>query len=71
MTVIEMHEPQITLDEQALASIFEEWDRRWRENPQEFMDLVTHFTKNTPLTYGQACAPYFVKLAVEFAGGQP
>jgi len=51
------------LDE--VAKVFEEWDRRWRENPQEFIDLVTHLTKNTPLTYGEACAPYFAKLLEE------
>jgi hypothetical protein len=48
-----------------VAKVFEEWDRRWRENPQEFMDLVTHLTKDTPLSYGQACAPYFFKLLEE------
>jgi len=70
MSVLEIRDTQITLDEQALASVFEEWDRRWRENPQDFLDLVTHLTKGTPLTYGQACAPYFIKLAME-VGGQP
>ena len=48
-----------------IAKVFEEWDRRWRENPQEFTDLVTHLTKDTPLSYGQACAPYFANLLEE------
>lgn len=56
----------IHMDE--VAKVFEEWDRRWRENPQEFTDLVTHLTKETPLTYGQACAPYFFKLLEEIQG---
>lgn len=54
------------LDE--IAKVFEEWDRRWRENPQEFIDLVTHLTKDTPLTYGEACAPYFAQILAEIQG---
>jgi hypothetical protein len=55
----------MTVDTELLVKVFSEWDRRWRENPQEFTDIVTHLTRETPLTYGQACAPYFLKLASE------
>jgi hypothetical protein len=60
-----MTEDKVVVDSEILEKVFAEWDRRWRENPQEFMDLVTHLTKETPLSYGQACAPYFLKLLAE------
>jgi hypothetical protein len=56
---------RVRLGEKKIAKIFEEWDRRWREKPEEFTDLVTHLTKETPLTYGEKCAPYFIRLARE------
>lgn len=55
----------LSVSSDELALIFQEWDRRWRENPQEFTNIVTHLTKETPLTYGEKCAPYFIKLATE------
>jgi len=58
-------EPRLDIPASSLALIFQEWDRRWRENPQEFIDLVTHLTKETPLSYGEKCAPYFIRLAHE------
>jgi hypothetical protein len=60
----------IRISREEIAIVFTEWDRRWRENPQEFTDLVTHLTKETPLSYGQACAPYFIKLAKELLEGE-
>lgn len=48
---------------------FEEWDRRYREDPESFINEATHILKYTPRTYGEACAAYFVGLLDELSGG--
>lgn len=53
------------MNEELLAKVFTEWDRRYRENPELYMDTVTHLLKETPYSYGNACAVYFNKLARE------
>ena len=58
----------LALNEQQLEQVFTEWDRRWRENPESFTDIVTHLTKNTPKSYGEACVPYFIKILKEIQG---
>ena len=47
---------EATIDE--LAAAFTEWDRRYREEPERFMSEAAHLLKETPETYGAACAPY-------------
>lgn len=49
-----------TVDE--LAAAFTEWDRRYREEPERFMSEAEHLLKETPETYGEGCAPYFVEI---------
>jgi hypothetical protein len=53
----------ITIEQMEKA--FTEWDKRWRNNPEEFMDVVTHLLRNTPYDYGKACAVYFSNLLKE------
>ena len=50
-----------------LAAIFEEWDRRYRDNPDDFMSVVEYLLGNTPKTYGEGAAAYFMKLERELA----
>ena len=45
-----------------LAAAFTEWERRYREEPDRFMNDVRRLLKETPETYGQACAPYLIEL---------
>lgn len=52
-------------DEERFARAFTEWDRRYREEPERFMSEAQHLLKETPETYGEACAPYFIKLLEE------
>jgi hypothetical protein len=47
------------------ARAFTEWDRRYRENPEDFMGAVAHLLGTTPATYGELCAVYFQKLLNE------
>jgi hypothetical protein len=49
---------------------FTEWDRRYREEPERFMSEAEHLLKETPNTYGDACAPYFMKLINEVKTGE-
>ena len=44
---------------------FTEWDRRWREEPERFQSEAEHLAEETPETYGEACAPYFLKIVSE------
>lgn len=50
-----------------LAAAFTEWDRRYREEPERFMSEAVHLLKETPETYGEACAPYLAKILEEQA----
>jgi len=50
---------KVTMDEMEAA--FTEWDRRYREEPDRFMSEASHLLKETPESYGEACAPYFVE----------
>lgn len=51
-----------------LAAAFTEWDRRYREEPARFMSEGEHLLKETPATYGDACAPYLQQILAELYG---
>ena len=54
----------ITVSQSVLARAFREWERRYRENPAQFL---ADFEK-AALTlddYGDRCAAYFAKLLAE------
>lgn len=48
--------------EKQLAGAFTEWDRRFREEPDRFQSEAAHLLKETPKTYGEACAPYLLDI---------
>lgn len=48
-----------------IAATFTEWERRYREEPDRFQSEATKLLKETPTTYGNACAPYFLKILSE------
>jgi hypothetical protein len=52
----------ITVSEQQIVAAFTEWDRRYREEPDRFWSEAHHLLKETPETYGAACAPYLIAL---------
>jgi len=58
---------QIKITQNQLADAFTEWDRRYREEPERFMSEAAHLLKETPHQYGQACAPYLIKIINEQA----
>ena len=49
---------------------FTEWDRRYREEPDRFMSEAEHLLKETPETYGDACAPYFAQIISDIKTGK-
>ncbi len=55
--------------EKDLAAAFTEWDRRYREEPERFQSEAEHLLKETPETYGAACAPYFLMILAELHAG--
>lgn len=59
-----------TITQKEMEAAFTEWDRRYREDPEKFTSEAAHLLKETPETYGQAAAPYFLKLLIDL-GGSP
>ena len=57
------------ITEKDLAAAFTEWDRRYREEPERFQSEATHLLKETPETYGAACAPYLLMILAELHAG--
>ena len=49
-----------SVTEQELAQAFTEWERRYREEPERFMSEAAKLLRETPETYGAACAPYLL-----------
>ena len=48
--------------ESDLAAALTEWDRRYREEPERFINEARRLLYGTPESYGEACAPYLVAL---------
>jgi len=48
-----------------IAATFTEWERRYREDPSRFQSEAEKLLKETPASYGEACAPYFLKILSE------
>lgn len=53
------------ITEKDLAAAFTEWDRRYREEPERFQSEAVRLLKETPETYGEACAPYLIQILGE------
>ncbi len=51
------------------AAAFTEWDRRYRADPEQFMNEAARLLKEDADTYGAAAAPYFVSILAELATG--
>jgi hypothetical protein len=48
----------VTASVEELAAAFTEWERRFREEPERFQSEAARLLRDTPETYGDACAPY-------------
>jgi len=54
-----------TITKESVAKVLTEWDRRWRESPNDFLNIAEHLLFSDPKTYGEEAAPYFLKLHEE------
>ena len=50
------------VEHEEIVRAFTEWDRRYRNEPELFMNEVQHLLQNTPDTYGAKAAVYFTKV---------
>ena len=60
-----MPEQVYSFTKEQAARAFTEWDRRFREAPEEFVNIAEHLLFSDPQTYGEECAPYFLSLLEE------
>ena len=51
-----------------LIRTFTEWDRRYRENPEQFVSEAVLLLKETPESYGDLAGPYFVSVLNDIQG---
>lgn len=49
------------------AAAFTEWERRYREEPEQFMSDFARYTELSPESYGDRCADFFAGLLDEVA----
>lgn len=56
--------------ERQVARAFTEWERRYREEPERFQSEAEKLLKETPESYGEGCAPYFIKILGEVGNKQ-
>lgn len=56
---------QIVTNTANISGAFTEWERRFRENSEAFMNEQTRLQTMTPETYGEAVTPYFVAILAE------
>lgn len=54
----------MTTTQQRMAKIFNEWAKRYSDNPDEFSDILGEDGKPVK-DYGECCAVYFEKIARE------
>ncbi len=58
-------EPTVEATLPELAAAFTEWERRYREEPERFQSEATKLLRETPESYGEACAPYLAAILTE------
>ena len=54
-----------TATEKQIEATFTEWERRYREEPDRFQSEATKLLRETPKSYGAACATYFLMILEE------
>jgi len=56
---------QVETTSELIQEAFTEWDRRYREDPDKFMNEAKRLLTEDAETYGESAAPYFLKLLDE------
>lgn len=52
---------------EGIRAAFTEWDRRYRENPESFMNEAFRLLFEDEEDYGNSVTPYFIDLLNQFA----
>lgn len=45
-----------------------EWDRRYREDPEAFMNEAARLLQSDAATYGEEATPYFLSVLADVSG---
>lgn len=61
-------EREESMTEDELAAAFEEWKRRYDEDPSEFMSFSA-FKGDEPASYGRGSAQYFLSIVEDLKQG--
>ena len=65
----ESEKPRYYLGQEDLAKVFEEWKRRWDEDPDSF-ESDEEFKAQKPETYGEGAARYFTRVVKDVLAPQ-
>ena len=60
----------ITVSVANIQKAFTEWDRRYREDPEAFMNEAARLLQSDAETYGEEATPYFLKVLSDVQGEQ-
>lgn len=54
----------MNITKEQLIKALTEWDRRWQENPDDFLSYAKSLAQD-PSDYGEAAAPYLLEIIKE------
>ena len=57
----------MNITKKQMVDAFTEWDKRFRENPEDFENFAVSLLQGDPESYGDAAAPYFISLVKELS----
>lgn len=62
-------EQLVTTSVQSICAAFQEWDRRFREDPDDFENFATHLLQGDCVTYGEEAGAYFLNVLEDVSKG--
>lgn len=61
----------VITETKAIQAAFTEWDRRYREDPEGFMNEAARLLQSDAETYGEEATPYFLSVLADVSKGTP
>lgn len=58
----------ITVSVANIQKAFTEWDRRYREDPEAFMNEAARLLQSDAETFGEEATPYFLSVLADVSG---
>ena len=62
-------EKLVTTSVQNIYAAFQEWDRRFREDPDDFENFATHLLQGDCVSYGEEAGAYFLSVLGDVSKG--